>query len=74
MSIIGESFEDYVQNQISTRQILHGKKNRNNADLNVLSNQNAWIKLASSVEVVKPKTKEKLKRKSKKGQINIKIC
>ena len=61
MSIIGESFEDYVQNQISTRQILHGKKNRNNADLNVLSNQNAWIKLASSVEVVKPKTKEKLK-------------
>ena len=61
MSIIGESFEDYVQNQISVRQILHGKKNRSNADLNILSNQNAWIKLASSVEVVKPKTKEKLK-------------
>lgn len=60
MSIIGESFDDYVQSQIEIRQRLHGKKNRNNSDLNVLSNQNAWIKLASSVEIVGPKTKEEL--------------
>jgi len=61
MSIIGESFDDYVQSQIEIRQRLHGKKNRNNSDLNVLSNQNAWIKLASSVEVIRAKTKEELK-------------
>ena len=62
MSIIGESFEDYVQSQIFIRQQLHGKKKRSNADLEVLSNQNAWVKLASSVEIVLPKTKEELEK------------
>ena len=62
MSIIGESFEDYVQSQIFIRQQLHGKKKRTNEDLEVLSNQNAWIKLASSVEIVLPKTKEELEK------------
>ena len=64
MSIIGESFEDYVQDQIYTRQILHGKKNRSNKDLSILSNQNAWIKMASSVEIVSGLTKEKLEKET----------
>ena len=62
MSIIGESFEDYVQSQIFIRQQLHGKKKRSNDDLEVLSNQNAWVKLASSVEIVLPKSKEELEK------------
>ena len=61
MSIIGESFEGYVKSQINTRQILHGKKNRNNLDLNVLSNQNAWVKLASSVQIISAPTKQHFK-------------
>jgi len=63
MSIIGESFEGYVKSQINTRQILHGKKNRDNLDLSILSNQNAWIKLASSVQIVASPTKEALQAK-----------
>jgi len=63
MSIIGESFEGYVKSQINTRQILHGKKNRTNTDLNVLSNQNAWVKLASSVQIVSAPTKAELQNK-----------
>ncbi len=63
MSIIGESFEGYVKSQINTRQILHGKKNRDNSDLSILSNQNAWIKLASSVQIVSAPNKEALQAK-----------
>ena len=63
MSIIGESFEGYVKSQINTRQILHGKKNRDNLDLSILSNQNAWIKLASSVQIVSAPTREALQAK-----------
>ena len=62
MSIIGESFDGYVQSQIEIRQRLHGKKNRNNSDLNVLSNQNAWIKLASSVEIISVPSKEEVEK------------
>ena len=51
MSIIGESFESWVQTQIQVRQNLHGRKRRSNTDLQVLSNQNAWLKLGSSVKV-----------------------
>jgi len=51
MSIIGESFESWVQTQIQVRQNLQGRKRRSNADLQVLSNQNAWLKLGSSVKV-----------------------
>lgn len=65
MSIIGESFEGYVQNQIELRQTLQGKKTRTNSDLNILSNQNAWIKLASSVEIILPKSKEDLEKLKK---------
>jgi hypothetical protein len=63
MSIIGESFEGYVKSQINTRQILHGKKIRSNSDLNLLSNQNAWVKLASSVQIVSAPTKAELQAK-----------
>ena len=63
MSIIGESFEGYVKSQINTRQILHGKKNRSNLDLNLLSNQNSWVKLASSVQIVSAPTRAELQAK-----------
>ncbi len=63
MSIIGESFEGYVKSQINTRQILHGKKSRSNSDLNLLSNQNAWVKLASSVQIISAPNKEALQAK-----------
>lgn len=52
MSIIGESFDSNVSTQISVRQQLQGKQTRNNADLNLLNNQNAWLKLASSVRII----------------------
>ena len=54
MSIIGEKFEAYVQEQIRIRQFLQGQSNRSNSDIEILSNQNCWIKLVSSVEVVDP--------------------
>jgi hypothetical protein len=52
MSIIGESIEGGVALQIGVRQRLHGKQGRNNTDLNILNNTNAWLKLASSVRVI----------------------
>ena len=51
MSIIGESFEPWVENQIQIRQNLHGLEVRSNEQLTVLSNQNAWLKLGSSISV-----------------------
>jgi hypothetical protein len=51
MSILGEQFEPWVQAQILVRQNVHGLKTRNNEQLNVLNNQNAWLKLGSSVKV-----------------------
>ena len=51
MSIIGEMFPGWVQTQIQIRQGLQGRKNRNNQQLNVLSNNNAWLKLGSSVKI-----------------------
>ena len=47
MSIIGEQFDAFVQKQILTRQSLHGLKTRNDGQLNVLSNQNSWLKMGS---------------------------
>ena len=62
MSIIGEQFDEYVQRQILTRQSLHGLKTRNNTQLNVLSNQNAWLKMGSSVQIQSnDKGKQRLK-------------
>jgi len=60
MSIVGESFKDYVKAQIGLRQSFQGKKTRTNTDLNILSNTNAWLKLASSVRVKSQTDQEKI--------------
>jgi hypothetical protein len=57
MSIIGEKFNDYVQAQIAVRQRTHGKgfgadSVRTPQELQILNNQNAWLKLSSSVRIV----------------------
>ena len=57
MSVIGEKFKSYVQSQIAVRQRTHGKgyapnSFRTNAEIEVLNNQNAWLKLSSSVRIV----------------------
>ena len=51
MSILGETFEPWVQSQVKIRQNLHGLETRDNTQLGVLNNQNAWLKLGSSVTV-----------------------
>ena len=54
-NIVGEKFEGFVKNQIQIRQKLLGKglnsNNLSNQDLNIINNRNAWLKLASSVEI-----------------------
>lgn len=53
-NIIGEEFQKYVLDQIQSRQVMHGKgmdSVRSSSDINYLSNRNAWIKMASSVQV-----------------------
>ena len=52
MSILGEQFEPWVQEQIKARQELRGLKQRNNEHLSVLNNQSAWLKLGSSVKIL----------------------
>lgn len=56
MSILGETFEPWVQSQIKVRQNLHGLKTRDNKQLSVLNNQNAWLKLGSSVKFIDDET------------------
>ena len=60
MAIIGESLEGYVDNQIKVRQELQGKLKRSRTDISLLSNTNAWLKLASSVEITKDATEATL--------------
>jgi len=56
-NIVGERFENYVLNQIAARQKLYGqgyKKTQNprsSAQLQLINNKNAWLKMASSVGV-----------------------
>ena len=54
-NIVGEKFEGFVKDQIQIRQKLLGKglnsNNLSNQDLNIINNRNAWLKLASSVEI-----------------------
>ena len=52
MSIIGEKIDPSVAIQIQVRQRLRGKQERDNTDLTLLNNTNAWLKLASSVRVI----------------------
>ena len=55
--IVGEEFDKYVLDQIKVRQESQGSGLNNISlrtanDLQYLNNRNAWIKLASSVEIV----------------------
>lgn len=55
-NIVGEKFDDFVVNQINTRQNLYGKgfgsTQLSPSNLLLLNNRNAWLKLASSVNVI----------------------
>ena len=55
-NIVGEQFLGYVTDQIKARQNLYGSgfgsTNIDNSQILLLNNRNAWLKLASSVNVV----------------------
>ena len=56
-NIVGEQFENYVLNQIKVRQKLYGSgvgedSLRNQNQLQLINNKQAWLKMASSVAVV----------------------
>lgn len=56
-NIVGEQFENYVLNQISVRQKLYGSgvgenSLRNQNQIQLLNNKQAWLKMASSVSVI----------------------
>tara|TARA_R110002012_G_scaffold260740_1_gene442464 strand:- start:1162 stop:4803 length:3642 start_codon:yes stop_codon:yes gene_type:complete len=61
-NLLGEAIDYYVSNQVRERQNLLGKgfnnPNLSNADLNLINNKNAWLKLASSVYVGNPTLKK----------------
>ncbi len=46
-NLLGEPFDDFVNEQIRTRQRLHGASDRSTRNLQYLNSRNAWIKLAS---------------------------
>ena len=50
-NLLGEPFKDYVHKEINERQKVHGKINRTMDDIKYLNSRNAWLKLASSVEI-----------------------
>ena len=58
MAIIGEPLEDYVINQIKTRQKLHGSLERTPIEINILNSNTSWLKLASATSVSKDRLKE----------------
>ena len=68
-NLIGENLDRYVVEQIDQRQTLQGKgyKNtRSSTDINILSNNNSFIKLASGVDIFKavpPQTREDLENR-----------
>jgi hypothetical protein len=51
MDIIGESFEEYVNDQIKVRQKVYGSKNRTPEQLTYLNGRTAWVRLISSVNI-----------------------
>ena len=61
-NIVGEKFEPFVFNQIDKRQKLYGSSylegsgGRNPAQLQLMNNKNAWLKMASSTSVVSDET------------------
>ena len=58
-NLIGEPFEEFVANQINVRQKSqfsgYGTSLRNNNPLQYLNNRNAWVKLASSIDILPDK-------------------
>lgn len=62
-NIIGEPFDDFVLDQISTRQQSQGagfnENLRTNPQLQYLTNKNAWVKLASPVNIIGDEIGEK---------------
>ena len=65
--MLGQEVEAYIAQQIRARQNLYNNAgNRSQTKLNVLSNQNAWVKLASGVALESEAQKQSLK-KSKTG-------
>ena len=53
-NIIGEPFEQYVSDQIISRQKVYGKKtNRTSSEISYLNSTNGWVKLASGVTIDK---------------------
>lgn len=65
-NLLGEPFKDYVNDQITTRQKVHGKKNRTVKELQYLNTRNAWVKLASGVFIEQERL-DLLKKNSKKS-------
>ena len=57
MAIVGEDLEDYVWEQINTRQKYLGERNKSDSNLIFFNSKTSWVKLASGVSV----TEEKLK-------------
>lgn len=56
-NVVGEPFKEYVNGQIKVRQQAHGsgfKSIRSDKDLVYLNSRNAWVKMASSVDVLGP--------------------
>jgi hypothetical protein len=54
-NIVGESFEQYVKDQIKVRQEIYGSgfnQNRTPEQINYLNSKLSWIKMASSVEFI----------------------
>lgn len=53
-NVIGEPFESYVHDQINARQRIQGKSiDRSLEEISYLNSRNAWIKLASGVQIDK---------------------
>ena len=60
-NIIGESFEKYVKDQILLRQEIYGSgltDERTLEQINYLNSRTAWIKMASSVEIIESKERQ----------------
>jgi len=51
MAIIGESFKEYVNQQIEIRQKIYGSKTRTPEQLTYLNGRTAWVRLISSVNI-----------------------
>ena len=63
VSPVGGPLEDYVNNQIKSRQKVHGsglEGTRSSEEITYLNGKNAWIKMASSVDLDPIQGKERL--------------